>query len=268
METFLTTVLWGPFRPPVWVYFVYLLTLTHLTIITVTVYYHRAKAHRALTLHPWLDHAFRFWGWLTTGMSVKEWVAIHRYHHAKDDGPEDPHSPWVFGIWYVLFAGVVLYYEAAKRPEIMVHCRDIPDDWLEKHLYSNRRSSRRFYGVGLMLIINLTLFGAVGLLVWLVQMLWIPFWAAGVINGVGHWPLLKHFIGYRNTDTKDKSSNIVPWGIWIGGEELHNNHHARPQSAKLSMKWWEFDVGWMYIRIFELLRLANVKYTMDTKIAK
>jgi stearoyl-CoA desaturase (Delta-9 desaturase) len=253
----------GNFALPWWKYVIYTLLMTHVTIVTVTVFYHRTMAHRALDCHPLLAHFFRFWGWLTTGMSVKEWAAIHRYHHAKDDGPLDPHSPWVYGIWYVLFMGVVLYYQAAQKSEILVHCRDIRDDWIEKALYGRRKWGGRFYGVGLMLAINLVLFGLVGLLIWVVQMLWIPFWAAGVINGIGHWPRFLGFIGYRNFDIKDKSSNIVPWGIWIGGEELHNNHHRYPKSAKLSVKWYELDIGWMYIRLFEVLGLARIKYIYD-----
>lgn len=267
MENFLTTVLYGPFSPPVWVYFAYTLAMTHIIIVTVTVYYHRAKAHLALDLHPGLEHVFRAIGWLKSGMLPREWVAIHRYHHAKDDGPNDPHSPWVYGIWYVLFFGVVLYYRAAQRSEVMMHCRDIKVDWMEENIYGRRKWGGRFYGVALMLVIDLFLFGLVGLLIWTVQMLWIPFWAAGVINGVGHWPLFRYILGYRNIETKDKSSNIVPWGILIGGEELHNNHHAYPKSAKLSLKWYEFDIGWMYIRLFEMCGLAKVKYIHDKKVS-
>lgn len=242
-------------------YLLYVLFMTHVTIVTVTVYYHRAKAHRALDLHPLLEHFFRFWGWLTTGMKVQEWAAIHRYHHAKDDGPDDPHSPWVHGIWYVLFFGVVLYYRASKKKEVLVHCRDIRDDWVEQALYGRRTWFGRFYGVTLMLAINIILFGVVGVLIWSIQMLWIPFWAAGVINGLGHWPT----IGYRNGETKDQSTNLCRIGIWIGGEELHNNHHMYPKSAKLSLKQNEFDIGWLYIKFFELLNLAKVKYIHGTK---
>jgi stearoyl-CoA desaturase (Delta-9 desaturase) len=245
-------------------YLIYTLVMTHITIVTVTVYYHRTMSHRALELNHWVEHFFRFWGWLTTGMNVKEWVAIHRHHHSKDDGPEDPHSPWVYGIWYVLFYGVTLYYKAAKDSAmVMRHGQGTPKDWIERRLYSRRKMYARFYGVTLMLIIDLFLFGLIGALIWLVQMIWIPFWAAGVINGLGHWPMFEKFFGYRNFDTKDRSANIIPWGIWIGGEELHNNHHLRPQSAKLSLKWYEFDIGWMYIRLLELCGLARVKYTMD-----
>lgn len=252
----------GIFQLPWWGYVLYTLLVTHMTIVTVTVYYHRAKAHRALDLHPVLEYAFLFWGGIATGMSPREWAAIHRYHHAKNDGPDDPHSPWVYGIWYVLFLGVVLYYKAAQRSEVMMHCRDIPDNWLSKALFSREMWLGRFYGVALMLVIDVTLFGLVGLLIWVIQMLWIPFWAAGVINGIGHWPS----IGYRNNETKDKSTNICRIGVWIGGEELHNNHHMYPKSAKLSLKENEFDVGWMYIRFFESIGLAKVKYIHDEKV--
>ncbi len=262
MRTYADILLFGSFHLTWWGYLVYTLLMTHMTIVTVTVYYHRAKAHRALDLHPALEHFFRFWGWLKTGMNIREWVAIHRYHHAKDDGKDDPHSPWVYGIWNVLFLGVVLYYRAAQKSEILIHCRDIRDDWIEKALYGRRKWFGRFYGVALALVIDVTLFGLVGVLVWAIQMMWIPFWAAGVINGIGHWPS----IGYRNGETKDKSTNIVRIGIWIGGEELHNNHHMYPKSAKLSLKENEFDVGWMYIRILVYSKLARVKYIHDKAV--
>jgi stearoyl-CoA desaturase (delta-9 desaturase) len=267
MRTVSDLVLFGTFQLSWWGYATYVLVMTHITIATVTIYYHRAQAHRALDLHPAASHFFRFWGWLTTGMNVKEWVSIHRKHHAKDDGPEDPHSPWVFGIWHVLFFGVYLYYQAAKDPDLLMrYGHGTPKDEVERRLYSRRGGLARFWGVGLMLVINLILFGLIGLIVWVVQMLWIPFWAAGVINGVGHWPMFKKFLGYRNTDTKDHSSNILPWGLLIGGEELHNNHHAAPKSAKLSLKWYEFDIGWMYICLLEMAGLAKVKYTNDELI--
>ncbi len=267
MRTFGDYLLFGSIPLLWWEYFVYLLVMTHVTIVTVTVYYHRAKAHLALSLSFGLELFFRFWGWLTTGMIPKEWVMIHRYHHSKNDGELDPHSPWVYGIWYVLFAGVVLYYKAARRKDILRanNCQDMKEDWFDTHIFNRPEKYGRFYGVGLMLVIDLVLFGLVGLAIWVVQMLWIPFWAAGVINGVGHWPLFKYLLGYRNAETRDKSVNILPWGILVGGEELHNNHHTKPQSAKLSVKWYEFDIGWMYIRIFELLGLAKVKYTMEKK---
>ncbi len=245
----------------------YVLLTTHLTIITVTVFYHRAKAHRALELHPRLEGCFRFWGWVMTGMSVKEWVGIHRLHHARDDKPGDPHSPWVFGLPAVLFRGVFLYVAAARAGLHQVHCRDIKDDWIDRTFYGERRSFGQFAGVGVLLLTELALFGLSGLLIWIIQMIWIPWWAAGVINGLGHWPIFSRGIGYRNVETKDRSSNIIPWGVVIGGEELHNNHHAYPKSAKLSLKPYEFDAGWLYIRLFELLGWARVKYIHDRAVS-
>ncbi|MGQ0654136.1 MAG: DesA family fatty acid desaturase [Betaproteobacteria bacterium] len=227
------------------------LALTHLTIAAVTIYLHRHQAHRALDLHPAVAHFFRFWLWLTTGMVTKEWAAIHRKHHAKCETAEDPHSPKVYGINRVLWGGVLLYVKEAFNKETLErYGHGTPDDWLERKLYS--RSS--VYGVSLLLALNLLVFGIVpGALIWLTQIAWIPFWAAGVINGVGH------FFGYRSYHVADASTNIVPWGILIGGEELHNNHHAFASSARLSSKWYEFDIGWMYIRILESLGLATVK---------
>ncbi len=226
------------------------LVLTHITIIAVTVFLHRGQAHRALDLHPWVMHFFRFWLWLTTGMITKEWVAIHRKHHAKCETPADPHSPKVLGLGKVLGEGVELYRAACKDASIMEqYGRGTPDDWVERNLYSRYNT----LGLGLMLVLDLLLFGVYGITIWAVQMIWIPLWAAGVINGVGH------FYGYRNFESADASTNIVPWGILIGGEELHNNHHAFPSSARLSSKWWEFDIGWFYIRTLSLLGLARVK---------
>lgn len=226
------------------------LVLTHITIAAVTIFLHRHQAHRALTLHPAVSHFFRFWLWLTTGMVTREWAAVHRKHHAKCETAADPHSPQQKGIAAVLFAGALLYRkEAANAETIAAYGHGTPDDWLERKIYSHFR----FTGLGIMLAIDLLLFGVVGLAIWAVQMIWIPFWAAGVINGIGH------FWGYRNFETQDASRNIVPWGILIGGEELHNNHHAYGVSARLSNKWWEFDIGWMYIRILQLLGLAKVK---------
>ncbi len=228
------------------------LGLTHITIASVTIFLHRHQAHRALDLHPAVSHFFRFWLWLTTGMVTREWAAIHRKHHARCEREGDPHSPMREGIGRVLFGGALLYRREAMNEETMrAYGHGTPDDWLEHKLYS----AHRFSGIGLMLVIDLLLFGAVGAVIWLVQMAWIPFWAAGVINGVGH------FWGYRNFETEDASRNIVPWGILIGGEELHNNHHAYGVSARLSNKWWEFDIGWMYIRILEVFGLAKVKRT-------
>jgi stearoyl-CoA desaturase (delta-9 desaturase) len=233
-----------------WELVVTALVLTHITIIAVTVFLHRSQAHRALEIHPILSHFFRFWLWLTTGMETKAWVAIHRKHHAKVETKEDPHSPQVFGIKKVLFEGAELYREEAKNQETLdKYGSGTPDDWLERHIYSPFSSK----GLLVMLGIDLVLFGIPGITMWAVQMLWIPLFAAGVINGVGHW------WGYRNYEVQDASTNIVPWGILIGGEELHNNHHTYASSARLSSKWWEFDIGWMYIRLFELLRLVKVK---------
>ncbi|MEO7762436.1 MAG: fatty acid desaturase [Casimicrobiaceae bacterium] len=235
---------------PWWGYVVTALVFTHITIASVTIYLHRHSAHRALDLHPMISHFFRFWLWLTTGMVTKEWTAIHRKHHARVETEEDPHSPIMVGIKKVLLEGAELYRAESKKPETMEkYGAGTPDDWLERNLYS--RFS--WQGVALMLIINLILFGPLGLTIWAVQMLWIPFFAAGIINGVGH------YWGYRNYACEDASSNIVPWGILIGGEELHNNHHAYGTSAKFSAKWYEFDIGWAYIRTLEMLKLAKVR---------
>jgi len=226
------------------------LLLTHITIVAVTVFLHRAQAHRALDLHPAVSHFFRFWLWLSTGMVTREWVSVHRKHHARCETPDDPHSPQQLGLRKVLWQGAELYAATARDPQLCARFgHGTPDDWLERHLYSGRRN----WGVVLMLALDLLLFGAWGLTVWAIQMIWIPFWAAGVINGIGH------YWGYRNYASPDAATNIVPWGILIGGEELHNNHHAFPSSARLSSKWWEFDLGWLYIRLFDLLGLARVK---------
>ena len=233
---------------------VVLITLagTHVTIAAVTIFLHRAQAHRALELHAVPSHFFRLWLWLTTGMVTKEWVAIHRKHHARCETEEDPHSPQTRGIETVLLRGSELYRAEAKvEATLDKYGHHTPDDWLERNLYS--RFS--WQGVGLMLIINLLLFGAAGATVWAVQMAWIPITAAGIINGLGHW------WGYRNFEAPDASTNISPWGIIIGGEELHNNHHTYPTSAKLSVKGYEFDIGWMYIRLLEMAGLATVRKT-------
>src|SRR5690554_6301558 len=227
------------------------LLLTHVTIISVTIYLHRHSAHNALDLHPALAHFFRFWLWLTTGMVTKEWTAIHRKHHAKCETDEDPHSPVVQGIGKVLFEGAELYRVAATPETLKRYGQRTPDDWIERHLYSKHHS----LGIGLMAVIDILLFGVLGITVWAVQMMWIPLFAAGLINGAGH------YWGYRNFDCADNARNLVPWGILIGGEELHNNHHTYPNSAKLSAKPWEFDLGWMWIRIFSALGLAKVKST-------
>ena len=241
----------GVFDLPWWGYVIVVLAMTHVTIAAVTIFLHRCQAHRALDLHPAVSHFFRLWLWLTTGMVTKEWAAIHRKHHAKCETAEDPHSPQVLGINRVLWGGVFLYVKESHNRETMErYGHGTPDDWLERHLYTPLQK----VGILLMLAVDLIAFGLVpGALIWGVQMLWIPFWAAGVINGIGH------FWGYRNFDAPDASRNIVPWGILIGGEELHNNHHAYATSAKLSNRWYEFDIGWLYIRIMEMLGLAKVK---------
>ncbi len=224
--------------------------MTHITIVCVTLFLHRGQAHKGIEFHPILAHFMRAWLWLTTGMNTKQWVAIHRKHHRFSDQEGDPHSPVVYGIKNIFFRGVYYYYLSAKDSEmIMQYGKGTPNDWIERKLYTPH--SR--LGILLMLIIDLVLFGPVGLLVWGVQMLWIPFWAAGVINGIGHW------IGYRNGVTKDQSRNINPWGILVGGEELHNNHHLDPASPKLSRRWFEFDVGWMWFTIFKWCRLASLR---------
>ncbi|TWI70224.1 stearoyl-CoA desaturase (delta-9 desaturase) [Pseudoduganella lurida] len=225
------------------------LALTHVTIATVTIFLHRCQAHRALTLHPAASHFFRFWLWLTTGMVTREWVAVHRKHHARCELPGDPHSPAVFGIRRVLWQGAELYRDEAGNAETVAQFgTGTPDDWVERNVYS------RFVwqGLGLMLILDVLLFGVLGLTVWAVQMLWIPVTAAGVINGLGHW------WGYRNFDGPHAATNLGPLGLLIGGEELHNNHHTYPTSAKLSARWFEFDVGWLYIRLLQACRLAHV----------
>lgn len=229
---------------------IYILITTHITILCVTLYLHRSQAHRAVEFHPIINHFMRFWLWATTGMVTKEWVSVHRRHHRFCENPGDPHSPHIFGIWRVLFGGVVLYRAAAQnRQSVEAYGTGTPNDWIERHLYS----PLNILGIILLLIIDLVLFEYWGILIWIIQVLWVPFWAAGVINGLGHW------WGYRNAETKDRSRNIVPWGTIIGGEELHANHHLDPASAKLSRKWWEFDIGWMYIKVFEFLRLAKIK---------
>lgn len=233
-----------------WQILIYTLVVTHITIAGVTIYLHRSQAHRALDLHAIPSHFFRFWLWLTTGMITKEWAAIHRKHHAKCETEEDPHSPVTRGIKKVLLEGAELYRaESKNRDTIEKYGHGAPDDWIERHLYSKYS----WQGIGLMLLIDVMLFGVIGVTVWAVQMLWIPITAAGIINGIGH------YWGYRNYDCADASTNILPIGILIGGEELHNNHHTFGSSAKLSSKWYEFDIGWMYIRLMELAGLAQVK---------
>ena len=226
------------------------LLMTHLTIVSVTLYLHRSQSHRGVEFHPVLAHAMRFWLWLTTGMTTKQWVAVHRKHHQNTDVEGDPHSPHVYGIWNLVFGGVKYYNRAGSDAGmIMKYGMGTPKDWIERKLYTPYHR----LGILVMLIIDLVLFGPWGFLVWGVQMLWIPFWAAGFINGMAHW------WGYRNTNTNDKSTNLMPWGIWIGGEELHNNHHADIANPKFSQKWWEFDIGWFYISILKVLGLAKVR---------
>ena len=226
------------------------LIATHITIVCVTLYLHRSQAHRGVTFHPVVSHFMRAWLWFTTGMITKQWVAVHRKHHRFSDEPGDPHTPHVYGIGRVLFKGAFLYHAASKdKAMVDTYGAGTPDDWIERNLYS----SHSRLGIGILLVLNLILFGWVGAIIWGIQMLWIPFWAAGVINGVAHW------WGYRNGETRDQSRNISPIGILIGGEELHSNHHLDPASPKLSLRWFEFDIGWMYIRLLQSLKLATVK---------
>lgn len=226
----------------------YTLVMTHITIVSVTLYLHRYSAHRALELNGALKHFFRFWLWLTTGMLTKEWTAVHRKHHVDCETEEDPHSPQIFGLKKVLWEGAELYGVTAAKPQVLDRFgKGTPDDWVERNVYSKFKIT----GVGMMMVIDLALFGVVGLTIWAIQMIWIPFWAAGVVNGVGH------YWGYRNFECPDAARNLVPWGILIGGEELHNNHHTYPNSAKFSVKPWEFDLGWLYVSILKALGLAR-----------
>ena len=227
----------------------YTLIVTHITIICVTLFLHRGQAHRGITFHPILEHFMRFWLWLTTGMITKQWVAIHRKHHRYSDQEGDPHTPHVFGIWRVLFGGTLLYsYAARDKALIDQYGVGTPDDWVERNIYT----THNFKGIIAMLIINLFLFGPWGFLIWGIQMIWIPFHAAGVINGLAHW------WGYKNGPTKDRSKNILPWGIWIGGEELHSNHHEEPANVKLSRRWFELDIGYVWLKTFSLIGLAKI----------
>lgn len=226
------------------------LVMTHITIVCVTLYLHRGQAHKGIVFHPVLEHFMRFWLWLTTGMVTRQWVAIHRKHHRFSDVEGDPHSPHVYGIWRVFFKGAQLYHQASKDPVMVAtYGQGTPNDWIERNLYSPH--SR--LGILLMLVIDLLFFGPWGLVVWGIQMIWIPLWAAGFINGIGHW------YGYKNGTTRDSSRNIIPWGILVGGEELHNNHHLDPASAKLSRRWFEFDIGWMWLSLFRTVRLAKLR---------
>ena len=233
---------WGPLL-------IYLLVATQITIFAVTLYLHRSQAHRGVDFHPVIAHFFRFWTWLTTSMITKEWVAIHRKHHAKCETEEDPHSPMIKGIGNVFWRGVELYREArGDRASIEQYGKGAPNDWIERNVYTRHPLA----GPTLLLFVSFALFGAMGVAVWAIQMAWIPFWAAGVVNGLGHW------WGYRNFETTDTATNLTPWAVWIGGEELHNNHHAFPSSAKFALRRWEFDIGWAAIRTLETLGLAKV----------
>ena len=228
---------------------IYFLIATQLTIFSVTLYLHRSQAHRGVDFHPVLQHFFRFWTWLTTSMITKEWVAIHRKHHAKCETEDDPHSPMYKGIKTVFWRGVELYREArTQREDIEQYGKGAPNDWIERHLYTPHATM----GPTLLLFVSFALFGFAGVALWAIQMAWIPFWAAGVVNGLGHW------WGYRNFETTDTATNLTPWGVWIGGEELHNNHHAFPSSARFALRKWEVDIGWIAIKGFEKLGLAKV----------
>ncbi|HEX7340940.1 MAG TPA: fatty acid desaturase [Rhodanobacteraceae bacterium] len=228
---------------------VYGLIVTQLTIMAVTLYLHRSQTHRGVDFHPVIAHVLRFWAWLTTGMVTKEWVAIHRKHHARVETEDDPHSPQIYGINHVFWNGVDLYRKAAQKHDDMEkYGRGTPDDWIERHLYGKHP----YLGPTLMAVIDIALFGVVGVAIWAIQMMWIPFWAAGFVNGIGHW------WGYRNFESSDTSTNLIPWGFWIGGEELHNNHHAFPSSAKFALRKWEFDIGWAVICGLKKVGMAKV----------
>ncbi len=246
----INSILFGALHLSFWGYFWATIGLTQMTIAAVTIYLHRHQTHRALSLHPMISHVFRFWLWLTTGMVTREWVAIHRKHHASTDVEGDPHSPVVMGIKKVFWEGAELYRGAAKdKAMVEKYGHGTPDDWIERTLYSKHSQK----GVVLMALLDLWLFGLPGISIWAIQMIWIPLWAAGVVNGIGH-----HW-GYRNFECLDAATNVFPWGFWIGGEELHNNHHTFASSAKFSVKWWEFDLGWMYICCLRFFGLATVK---------
>lgn len=250
MKDFISFAAGGFLQASWWEVVLYTLVVTHITIAGVTIFLHRSQAHRGLDLHPVVMHFFRLWLWLTTGMVTKEWVAIHRKHHAKCEREDDPHSPMIYGIQKVMFSGAELYRHESKNLETLSKFgHGTPDDWLERNVYT-RFSAR---GILLMLAIDLALFGSIGFTIWAIQMAWIPFWAAGVVNGIGH------YWGYRNFASPDTSTNVFPIGILIGGEELHNNHHAYGTSAKFSSKWYELDIGWVYILGLKALGLAKIK---------
>ena len=236
---------------------IYTLVCTHITILCVTLYLHRSQAHRGVEFDPRVAHFMRFWLWLTTGMVTREWVAVHRKHHRYSDVEGDPHSPHIFGIFRVFTQGALLYKQAAKDPMMVdTYGAGTPTDWVEERVYSRYSTA----GIALMLAIDVLLFGAWGVAIWTVQMLWIPFWAAGVVNGLAHW------WGYKNGTTRDQSRNITPWGIIIGGEELHNNHHLDPASPKFSLKPAEFDIGWWWIKLLERLGLAQLRASGDNPL--
>lgn len=229
---------------------IYTLVMVQITIACVTLYLHRSQAHKGVEFHPVVAHLMRFHLWATTGMITRQWVSIHRKHHRFSDVEGDPHSPHVFGIWNILAKGVSYYVQEGRNAKtIIAYGAGTPQDWIEKNIYQRYN----FYGIFLMLAINVALFGAWGLAVWIIQIIWIPFWAAGVVNGIGHW------WGYRNGATRDQSRNVVPWDFWVGGELLHNNHHMDASNPKLSRRWWEFDIGWMYICILKSLGLAKLR---------
>lgn len=250
METFISLASGGVTQASWWEIVIYTLVMTHITIVAVTLYLHRSQAHRGVDLHPAIAHFLRFWLWMTTGMVTKEWVSIHRKHHARCEREGDPHSPMIYGIGKVLFKGAELYRDESRNTETLKKFGyGTPDDWVERNIYSRHN----VLGILIMLAIDLALFGAIGLTVWAIQMAWIPFWAAGVVNGIGH------YWGYRNFASPDTSTNVFPIGILIGGEELHNNHHAYGTSAKFSSRWFEIDIGWMYLTILRWLGLANIR---------
>ena len=248
-DSLLDTLVGGVLQPGWGTVLVYLLIATQLTIFSVTLYLHRCAAHRGVDFHPVIAHFFRFWTWLTTSMITREWAAIHRKHHAKCETEEDPHSPMIKGIGTVFWRGAELYREARRdRASIEQYGKGLPDDWIERHVYTPRAT----LGPTLLLFVLFGLFGAKGVAVWALQMCWIPFWAAGVVNGLGHW------WGYRNFETDDRATNISPWGLIIAGEELHNNHHAFPSSARFALRRFEFDIGWVALRMMSALGLAKI----------
>lgn len=259
MQPFLDFLAHGLLHFSVWQIVLFTLVATHITIAGTTLYLHRSQTHRGVDFHPVVAHFFRFWLWLTSGMKTREWVAVHRKHHAKCEREGDPHSPAVYGVMRVFLRGADLYrVEASMASTLERYGRGTPDDWLERNVYTPRST----WGILTMLVLDVLAFGALGLTVWAVQMAWIPFWAAGVVNGLGH------FVGYRNFASPDASTNLFPFGLVIGGEELHNNHHAHATSAKFSSKWYEFDMGWLYIRVLQALGLAKVRRVAPKRVLR